>query len=249
MAYFIFLPALQLSLLEKACKDSRTCDPTKAYPADVSKTGALQYQWILAAIMGVPVLSSMGLTGASDRYGRRRILLFSSLMSTPIFIGMLVVHHWSLNPYIMIPFNAISGIGGGMATLIAVTIASIADVTTEAERGLYVSLVMGSLYLGGTIGPMLGGHVTALLGMGFTFWLCLSLSLLQCLLVVFCFRETAADSSNSLHSKESVTDTDEKTTDTLSLYDLTVGTLIWLFSNSGDQPPLPPNCLSVSNLS
>jgi MFS family permease len=109
-----------------------------------------------------------------------------------------------------------------MATLIAVTIASIADITSEAERGKCISAIMGSLYFGGMVGPVLSGHVTHYFGMSVTFWLCLLLNVLQILLVSAFFEESA--SPIDVTKQEEAVD--------VSFYELTIGPVVWLFSAS-----------------
>jgi MFS family permease len=167
LALFTWLPAFQLFLLKYACNDLNGgvhCDDSA-----VSARGATLYQRLLTTNTASSVLTNAGMSMYSDHIGRRPILIVNFGMGMAMFVGMFLVSacEWSVNAGI--PFMVVCGLGGGSGVGIAMLNASTADITTGAERGAYVSALMGLLYVGGIFGPLIGGALTSAHGLSAAF--------------------------------------------------------------------------------
>lgn len=122
--------------------------PTFAYKVlnvNESAIGIVVAVYSLTQFLFNPVFGSL-----SDRFGRRRIILFSLLLNAAGYILFAFTHSFLM----LIAARVISGIGGSS---IGVAQAYIADVTTPQERAKGMGLIGVAFGLGFVFGPMLGG--------------------------------------------------------------------------------------------
>lgn len=106
--------------------------------------------WLIAAFSLAQLLTAPLLGALSDRYGRRPVLLISTLVAalSYVFAAFAPTMGW------LLAARAIGGIGGAT---IGVAYAYIADVTAPAARARAFGLAGAAFGLGLIIGPALGG--------------------------------------------------------------------------------------------
>lgn len=94
----------------------------------------------------------------ADRYGRRP-LLFAGL---GIIAVASVINGLAVSYPMLLTGRFVEGIGS--ATYLAAAQATIADISTPANRGRMMSTFQGSFLLGATVGPSVGGLIAAMAG-------------------------------------------------------------------------------------
>lgn len=95
----------------------------------------------------------------ADRLGRRRLLLAGPLVSAGgASIAFLTSDYW-----LLITALAIQGVGSAIYATAAMT--TLADISTEENRGRMMSLHQGSLLLGASFGPSVGGLIGGTFGL------------------------------------------------------------------------------------
>lgn len=97
--------------------------------------------------------SSFVLAGASDRMGRKQLLLLS-LWGTAAGYLLLIVALLTRNLPLLFGARIIDGITGGN---VGITQAAIADITPKEQRTAKLGLIGGAFGLGLIVGPVLGG--------------------------------------------------------------------------------------------
>lgn len=160
----------------------------------------------LAALVAAPYMGML-----ADRFGRRRLLLWS-----------LVAHTLAGLAYLLAPngvtFIALRGAVGGLtAGLVPTTISMIGDLTPQEERGRWIGFVTGWSAIGFVIGPPLGGWIFDQWGLAAPFLGASTSSLLALLVAWRTIPETATVIVSGVESSQEST-TEEKPG---SLYKLT----------------------------
>ena len=187
LALFMMLPCFQEYLNTRACATLAAADCSDSA---VSGLAATNYQELFAANSGTCLLTNALLSAASDAVGRRRVLLLTAGVGVAPFVGPFVVALFGWPLPLTVPFFIFGGLGGGMGTCVAVSIASIADVTPPALRSSYISIAMGTVYVAGVLGPTAGGAISKRFGHAATFGAAAALQALSFLAVAVAFRET-----------------------------------------------------------
>ena len=119
---------------------------------------------ILAGLVTMVALGKIG--QLSDQYGRK---FFISLAIACVFVGKMIqyflLRHFKVLPFrwIIITDIAVSA-GGGVMTLVALTNSYISDVVELHERIYLLGLSIASLYVGLSIGPIIGNLLLAIPG-------------------------------------------------------------------------------------
>ena len=136
-------------------------------------------------------------------WGRRPLLILGPSLVTVSALGYVFVsEYWQL-----VAFRLLQGLGSGIFTVAAMVV--IGEISTEANRGQYMSLYWGSFLLGLSFGPTLGGFIGEYLSYRAVFLGFFGLSLAATILGYFFIPETrrskdakspdpAADQANSL---------------------------------------------------
>ncbi|KDR68702.1 hypothetical protein GALMADRAFT_256506 [Galerina marginata CBS 339.88] len=124
---------------------------------------------VIGASMGILSCITTGWWGAfSDRYGRTRVMGFSTLallITDTIFIMVtLFSKHIPGGYWFLVVGPTIQGLLGGMATGLAAINGYLADTTTESDRSRIFSLSLGLLFTGVAIGPSLGALLIGFTG-------------------------------------------------------------------------------------
>jgi len=148
------------------------------YMAEVGMTksqiGFLYTSGAVAGAIGAPFLG-----GLADRFGRKRVLLFSMGGFALVFAGYALSRG-----YLPLMFVQI-GEGFSWAALTASTTALVADLSTEETRGKAMGIYNMTWNLGWIAGPSMGGLISEHLGFTFTFTLCTGLTIFGLILAVF----------------------------------------------------------------
>lgn len=121
----------------------------ETFGASPTVVGLLTASYALAQLIGAPVLGRL-----SDRYGRRPILLLSSLGTV---VGFLILG-LAGSLWMLFLGRIVDGLTGGN---ISVAQAYITDVTDQKNRARGFGLIGAAFGLGFIIGPALGGVLSA----------------------------------------------------------------------------------------
>ncbi|KZP25097.1 MFS general substrate transporter [Athelia psychrophila] len=175
------------------------------------QAGAARIQTILTTTSGVLSALTTGWWGHfGERHGRTRVLALATLGLFITDLAFILVstpntpfsaHGHKL--LIIAPF--IEGVLGGWSTLQGATLAYISDCTSDGSRAQVFSRYNGVFYVGLSLGPLIGaqilkhpfnpigslvGGATSPLSVTSVFWVAISFSLLNFLLVAFVFPES-----------------------------------------------------------
>ncbi len=121
----------------------------ETFGASPTVVGILTASYAAAQLVGAPILGRL-----SDRYGRRPILLLSSIGTLASFL----VLGFANSLWLLFAGRILDGLTGGN---ISVAQAYIADVTDEKERAKGLGMVGAAFGLGFIIGPALGGALSS----------------------------------------------------------------------------------------
>ncbi len=119
----------------------------------------------------------------SDKYGRKPILILSSLVNAMSYLLIF----FSQNLFIILIARIIAGIGSAS---ISVAQAYIADTSSLHERTKRLGLLGAAFSLGFIVGPLLGGVVSAKFGIGAPFLMTALLSFINTILIFIILPES-----------------------------------------------------------
>ncbi len=137
-------------------------------------------------IVGNPLVGAL-----SDQYGRRRLLLWTTFSGVAAY-GLCVVGIYTSSIALVIIGR---GLGGLSSANISLSAAAITDVTTEQNRGRYMSMLAVFQGLAWVIGPALGAYlanpdILSWFGPSVPFWLLVALLGVGYLLVLWVVKES-----------------------------------------------------------
>lgn len=133
------------------------------YGNEIGLTAA-QIGGLVAAFAGARVFTNVPSAMASDRIGRKWILIAGGLFAA----GGNVLTATSDDLYLLMVFRFIAGIGSG--AFITVAIAATADLSSPENRARLMSFYQWSFIAGITLGPTVGGVVAEFLGIEWPFY-------------------------------------------------------------------------------
>jgi predicted MFS family arabinose efflux permease len=139
-----------------------------------SQIGFLYTSGAVAGAIGAPFLG-----GLADRFGRKRVLLFSMAGFAVVFAGYALSRG-----YLPLMFVQI-GEGFSWAAMAASTTALVADLSTEETRGKAMGIYNMTWNMGWIVGPSMGGLLADHMGFTFTFALCTGITVFGLLLALF----------------------------------------------------------------
>lgn len=122
---------------------------------------------------------------ASERYGRRRVMLAGLLIVTVSSLLMALSNSFLE----LVIYRFTTGIGNAIYLTSAITV--LADISTQENRARYMSLQQGSLLLGVGIGPGLGGLAAEFWGFRSAFYLLTVLTAIGLVWIFFRMPETS----------------------------------------------------------
>ena len=146
-------------------------------------------KWILyeSVASAVPSITASLILGSwSDKVGRKTVLILPSVGSVLLYINyMLNVWYFSLDVNFILIGVCISGFFGGFATTLLGVFSYISDISDKSQRTLRFAILETMIYLGGTVGNLVGGVLVEYQDQGFmsAFGFCLGLSVIVILYV------------------------------------------------------------------
>ena len=100
----------------------------------------------------------------SDQIGRRPVYILAFTIYIAANIGLALQHNYAA----LMVLRALQSTGS--SATVAIGNAVMADITTRAERGGYITAVQASVVFAPALAPVLGGILTQFLGWRSTFW-------------------------------------------------------------------------------
>ncbi|KAK0510808.1 hypothetical protein JMJ35_006360 [Cladonia borealis] len=126
------------------------------YPALNSMATSVQVSGTLAPLF---------IAGFADSAGRRPAYLICFIIYTAANIGLALQNNYAALLILRCVQSSGSSATGALANAV------IADVSTSAERGSYIGYTFAGAFIGQSLGPVLGGVLSAFLGWRSIFWL------------------------------------------------------------------------------
>jgi len=161
------LTYLAADLIDRQCLASFAESCTDLSDDDV-KTASSKAATTISLCLSVPnalsLITTSWLGARSDVVGRKRILMLSVAATMISALGSVAVAWTQATVWLMVPFYLMSGLGGQLGTYNATIFAFIADVCEGSVRARVFSFVESSIFLGASIGPLLGGLLYRLSG-------------------------------------------------------------------------------------
>lgn len=139
-----------------------------------SEIGTLFTAGAVAGAVSSPFWGSL-----SDRYGRKKVLIFSMAVFAAVFVG----YAFSRN-YIHLVLVQL-GEGLAWASMGSTAVALVADVVPEESRGKAMGIYNMTWNTGWIIGPTMGGVISDHFGFMTTFLLCTGLTIAGLFLATF----------------------------------------------------------------
>ena len=164
-----------------------------ALPTIIGDLGGLaQMSWVstaylLAAAAVVPIVGKL-----ADMYGRKRWYLLGLVL----FMGGSALCGLAQNMTQLILFRGLQGLGGGMLTPVAQTLAG--DLFPGEKRVKIQGLMAGLFALASILGPKLGGLIVENLNWRWVFYMNLPLGVLAFLVIWRSLKETVGSVSRSI---------------------------------------------------
>lgn len=145
--------------------------------ANALSVGLLLTTYALAQFFFTPILGAL-----ADRYGRRRVILFSLCVEVLSFALTALA---SSLPALLVA-RVIGGIG---ASNVSSAQAVVADTTPPEKRAAGMGVIGAAIGMGFVVGPAIGGSLASL-GEATPFWAAMGMALANTLLVLFLLPET-----------------------------------------------------------
>lgn len=140
---------------------------------------AIILNWVTNGYLLAAAIFAVPLGRISDIYGRKKVFTLGVLLFTlsSLFCALAPSDIW------LIVFRILQGIGTAM--IFVTSLAIITEVFPPRERGKAIGISVASVYVGLSLGPILGGLVTQHLGWQSLFYLMIPIGILVILLVLW----------------------------------------------------------------
>ncbi len=131
-------------------KESELFDPSTNFSTRTIIFGLLMASYSISQFFSSPILGSL-----SDRYGRRKLMIFSLIATIFGYLLFTIGIHYN-SVLLLFLGRIIPGLSSGNITI---AYSSLADVSTPAEKTKNFGLVGMAFGLGFVVGPFIGGHL------------------------------------------------------------------------------------------
>lgn len=151
-------------------------------------SSAITLSWVATAYLLTVAIFLIPFGRIADIYGRKKIFLYGIIVFSlaSLFSGL------APNIGILIFFRVLQAIGSGM--IFSTSVAIITSVFPPKERGRAMGIAVGSVYLGLSLGPFIGGLLTQHLGWRSIFFFIVPLGLIAIYFVLTKLKNEWADS-------------------------------------------------------
>lgn len=120
----------------------------------------------------------------ADKFGRRPIYIICILVYIGACVGLALANSYGM----LLGMRALQA--SGMATTVALGSGVVGDMTLRKDRGSFMGIFTGITLVGGAVGPLIGGGLTASLGWRSIFWFLVISAGVSLVLTVVFFPET-----------------------------------------------------------
>ncbi len=151
--------------------------------ADDLSMSAIQLSWVPMAYLMASAMFVLIFGRIADMFGRKRIFLFG----TGFVIVSSILAACSINADMMIICRFLQGISAAM--LYATQVAIVSSVYSPAKRGQVIGFVISMIYLGLTIGPLIGGYVVDAFGWRIAFLIHIPLAVIATIIGFLLIKE------------------------------------------------------------
>ncbi len=161
--------------------DTGFFDKSVAHATRAIYGGILLALYPLGQFLGAPVIGSL-----ADKFGRKRVLTISLLFT--IFFYVVIAH--AIDIRLLWLLMVACFLAGLTESNVAICQSSIADISTEEDRGRLFSYLYSFMSLGYFIGPLAGGQIAVHYGLSTPFWIVIGLLVLVYIWVWVSFHDT-----------------------------------------------------------
>lgn len=168
-ANFLSMPVLQQLLYNMICDDTKGCrvdDQNKTHTR-CSEPGAVEQQmqtatshWLLYINLayGIPsILSALVAGGASDKIGRKVLIVVASAGGTVNAILVIMTATANLPKYVFLFGAGMAGLFGGFTTINLAVYSYMADISSVKDRTSRFGILESMTFIGGSLSGVVGG--------------------------------------------------------------------------------------------
>jgi EmrB/QacA subfamily drug resistance transporter len=159
---------------------------------------AITLSWISTAYLLSSAVFLVPFGKFGDFYGRKRLFV----AGIALFAVSSLLVSLSMSPEMLIAMRFIQGIGSAM--IFGTSMAILSAVFQPGERGRAIGISIMAVYLGLSLGPVLGGYMTAYLGWRSIFLINVPLGIIVIILTTFLLKDEWKEGTGSFDLKGSV---------------------------------------------
>ncbi|XP_069997744.1 proton-coupled folate transporter [Penaeus vannamei] len=198
LAVFMLYPALQDLIYTKVCLQDfakRIChdlyNPENREALDLVQTGSSH--WVLGStlMLALPSIVTAQFLGSwSDTYGRKIPMLLPPVgaMFASLLYIIMSVHLYQTPVSLVLLASFLTGLCGGFTSCILTCMSYVAQVSSFRTRTVRVGILESMIFMGGTIGPLLGGWVQEAGGRPATFTVIMACHAAIVIYIILCVR-------------------------------------------------------------